>query len=229
MKKLLTKSSLLFASTLILIACDSQENDTTADDEAVEETEETETDTNVAEAEEDDEEEVDDLLVEDGPLLNVGEYTIDDQQGHVELLNITDSPIEHEVADNVIMTIEDAKILDFKEIPRRGLADLEYHYGFENEQEYGLQVTYSISNENDYAIENSVIDEIVLSNGEQINRHSFNDSESHSLRPNARTSNSLAFFRIDDPEIEGFTVYPNLSDEDWYSLDNISSFEVTFN
>lgn len=219
--KLLLVSSL----SIFLIACSS--------DEPIEETEAKEPDVEaVKEAEEieDTEEVVEEETMEideNQPLENIGEYkyTI---QGRVELIDIYRPSEVYNLVDGVEINFTDIKILHYSEIPETEKEFLRSVYGFDNEG-HTLQLAYSVTNSTDETWGGIEVEDIVTSNGNQYNL--YNDGgpitgSSYEIRPQA-TTNVGVVFSIENPNIEGLTLYFQPLDNDGWHLDE-TTIELSF-
>lgn len=224
------KMVLLSMTSLLLMACGNETS------EVSEETNSSSSSTNedagqgvseTSDTEEINEEEpVDENLVEEGPLLEEGQYT-DNSDGLTRLLKIVEPEETFEVSENVFLDIESVKLLHFEEISTSAFDDLSWYYGFEDNNGYGLQFIYSVRNETDQTVNGLSFNRLVLSNGEQVERSSFTESEPYEVLPNAKVSDALGLFGIDDPEITGFTIHPHLYDGDGYDISS-NPVEISF-
>lgn len=144
---------------------------------------------------------------ENEPLENIGEYkyTI---QGRVELIDIFRPSEVYNLVDGVEINFTDIKVLHYSEIPESEKEFLRSIYGFDNEG-HTLQLAYSVTNSTDDTWGGIEVEDIVTSNGNQYNL--YNDGgpitgSSYEVRPQA-TTNVGVVFSIENPNIEGLTLY----------------------
>ena len=217
--------SLLAVATFVLTACGG------GGDEPIEETQVESVTEEVEEIEAEEEpEEVEEETLEIGenePLENVGEYkyTI---QGRVELIDIYRPSEVYNLVDGVEINFTDIKILHYSEIPETEKEFLRSVYGFDNEG-HTLQLAYSVTNSTDETWGGIEVEDIVTSNGNQYNL--YNDGgpitgSSYEIRPQA-TTNVGVVFSIENPNIEGLTLYFQPLDNDGWHLDE-TSIELLF-
>ena len=235
--KLILLSSI---SILLLVACDNDGLDNSEKD--IEETDTSslvesgneDTQTTEAQAEETTEEsveeiveEIDSNLVTNGPLLEAGQYSMDEHFGRIELKKITNPGNEHEIAPGIFVTFGNIKIIDFQDIPESAQEDAEYLYGFKGNQGYDLQFEYKIENRNDFKITNTVVKKVILSDGEQIERHMFGD-EAYDLEAESKVSNQVGHVAIPTEDIDSVIFYINPFNESTYDDLESKPIEVSF-
>lgn len=229
---------LSFMSSIMLASC----NDTAVDnsDKEIEETntsslvessnKEEQIEESQQESTEEFEEEIaeeDSTLVTNGPLLKVGQYSIDDYYGRIELKKITNPGNEHEVAPGVFVTFGNIKIIDFQDIPTTAQEEAEYLYGFDGNQGYDLQFEYKIENRNEFKITNTVVEKVILSDGEQIERHIFGD-EAYDLEAESKVSNQVGHVAVPTENIDTIKFYINPFNDSTYDELNSVPIEVSF-
>lgn len=226
-----TKLALLSLSGLLLTACGDEmsevsEETNSSSSNTIEEVGQVESETSDTE-EINEEEPVDENLVEEGPLLEAGQYT-DNSEGLTRLLKIVEPEETFEVSENIFLDIESVKLLHFEEMSQTSLENTGWYYGFDSaEDNYGLQFIYSVNNSTDQTVNGLALDRIVLSSGEQIERSNFLEDEPYEVLPNAKVSNSLGLFGIDDPDIDSLTIHFRLYDGDGYDISS-NPVEISF-
>lgn len=174
-------------------------------------------------------ESMDPLLVSNGPLLEVGQYKNDDYYGKIILEKIADQGNQIEVADGFFVTVNDVKILKFEGIPKSSQQDANIYYGFQGNQGYDLQVTYSIENKNDFEISNTIIDKIILSDGEQISKDAYTDEEEFYLEATSKASNQITHISIPHAEVDSVKFYFEPVNTDSYAPLESQPLDVMFN
>lgn len=168
-------------------------------------------------------------LVAKGPLLKVGEYTIDNFNVRAELIKVSSDSNEIEVAPGFFVIFEDVKIIHFTDIPE---SEQEYYnmvYGFNNDEGYDLQLVYSIENKNNFKLSNTIISKVVLSNGEQISRDYYTEDEEFYLEPNSKASKQMAHISIPKSDISSIKVYFEPIKVDIHEPLNYQPLEIVFN
>lgn len=172
-------------------------------------------------------EETDPNLVTSGPLLEVGQYSIDDVYGRIELEKIASPGNEVEVAPGVFVTFGDVKILKFADIPESAQEDASIFYGFEGNVGYDLQFEYSVENRNDFKINNVPVEKVILSDGEQIERYMYSD-EALELEPGSKASNQIGHVAIPHSDIDSVKFYISPLNYDTYDSLGSQPVEIIF-
>lgn len=214
-----TKLALLSLSGLLLIGCGDDTIDNTG--------KESEAASSSEVVENEKENQKDEMLVTDGPLLEPGQYSNDEDFGRIELLKITSPGNENEIAPGLFLTFKDVKVLNFEDIPDDVLEDAEMYYGFNGDQGDLLQYEYTIENRNDFSIDNTVIEKIILSDGEQITIDMHLD-ETFNLEANSKASGQLGGIVLPTPDVESVTFYMNPYDTEDYNEIETQPVKVTF-
>lgn len=176
------------------------------------------------EAEEDDSLEIN----SEQPLENIGEYKYT-RDGRVELLNIVRPPDTYMLTDGVNINFNDIKIMHYSEIPESEKEFVRSMYGFDDEG-HTIQLSYSVENTTDETIGGIEVMDIVTSNGNQYNLYNNGGSlmsSSYEVRPNATTNAVGVVIAIQNPDINGLTLYFQPHDSEGYHLDE-NSIELAF-
>lgn len=173
-------------------------------------------------------EETDPKLVTDGPLLEVGQYTNDEYFGEIILEKIASPGNPVEFSPGMFVTIESIKILNFTDIPDRYQEDANFYYGFDGNQGYDLQIEYTIENKNDFKVDSTVIDKVILSDGEQVTHDSYSENETYTLEPGAKASNQIAHISIPSSDVSNVKVYISPYNFDTYDSLESQPIEVVF-
>lgn len=214
-----TKLAMLSLSGFLLIGCGEQTIDNTGkESEASSSSEVIETEKEAPK---------DELLVTNGPLLEVGQYSNDEDYGRIELEKITNPGDEHEIAPGVIVTFGDIKIINFENIPQKAQEKAEILYGFSGNQGYDLQFEYTVENKNDFRIDNAVVEKVILSDGEQIDRSMYAD-ETFDLEAGSKASKQIGHVAIPSSDIESVRFYVNPYTYDSYEELESQPIEVSF-
>ncbi|GEL67206.1 hypothetical protein [Marinilactibacillus psychrotolerans] len=214
-----TKLALLSLSGLLLIGCGDETVDNTGkESEAASSSE-------VVENKKEDPK--DEMLVTGGPLLEPGQYKNDEEFGRIELLKITSPGNENEIAPGLFLTLKDVKVLNFEDIPEENQEYAEAYYGFKDSQGYQLQFEYTVDNQNDYSIDNTVIEKIILSDGEQVTRDMYLD-ETFELEANSKASGQIGGIEVPTPDIDSATFYINPYDTENYEQIETTPVKVEF-
>lgn len=171
--------------------------------------------------------EVDEMLVTNGEILEVGQYSISDPYGKVELEKISNPGNRVEVAPGVFVTFGAVKVINFADIPESAQEDANYYYGFTGSQGYDLQFEYTVENTNDYKIDNAVVDQVVLSDGEQLDRSIYGD-EAFELEAGSKASNQVGHITLPHSDIDSVKFYINPVSYDTYEPLGSQPVEVTF-
>ena len=172
--------------------------------------------------------EVDSNLITEGPLLKVGQYINDDYYGKLQLEKIANPGNQVEIATGVFVTLGDIKIINFSEIPENAQEDASISYGFEGNQGYDLQVVYSIENKNDFEVSNTIIDKIILSDGEQISKESYTEDEEFYLEAGSKASDQVSHISIPHANVDSIKFYFELVNAESYAPLESEPIEVTF-
>lgn len=172
-------------------------------------------------------EEKDENLVTNGPLLKSGQYSIDDVYGRIELEKIASPGNELEVAPGVFVTFGDVKILKFADIPESAREDASIYYGFDSNIGYDLQFEYTVENRNDFKIENVPVEKVILSDGEQVDRHMYGD-ETYELESGSKASNQVGHISIPHSDISSVKFYINPMNYDTYDSLESQPVEIVF-
>ncbi|MBT2732080.1 hypothetical protein [Carnobacterium sp. ISL-102] len=172
--------------------------------------------------------ETDPNLVIDGPLLKVGQYINDESYGKLQLEKIASPGNQVEVATGVFVTVSEIKIINFTNIPEIAQEDASISYGFEGNQGYDLQVVYSIENKNDFEVSNTIIDKIVLSDGEQISKESYTEDEEFYLEAGSKASDQLSHFSIPHANVDSIKFYFEIANAESYAPLESEPIEVSF-
>lgn len=172
-------------------------------------------------------EKVDSNLVTKGPLLKVGQYTNDDIYGKIELEKIANPENKIEVAPGVFVTFSNVKILNFVNIPESAQEDASNLYGFEGTQGYDLQFQYTVENKNDFKIDNAAVEQVILSDGEQIERFMYDD-EVLQLEAGSKASNQGGHVSIPHSDISSVKFYIDPLNFDTYDSLGSQPIEIVF-
>lgn len=202
-----TKLALLSLSGLLLIGCGDETVDNTGKES------EPESSSEIVENKKEDPK--DEMLVTNGPLLEPGQYKNDEEFGRIELVKIASPGNENEIAPGLFLTLKDVKVLNFEDIPEESQEYAEAYYGFKGSQGYQLQFEYTVDNQNDYSIDNTVIEKVILSDGEQVTRDMYLD-ETFELEANSKASGQIGAIKIPTPDIDSATFYINPYDTENY-------------
>lgn len=173
-------------------------------------------------------EEKDPKLVTDGPLLEAGQYKNDEYFGEIILEKIASPGNPVEFSPGMFVTIESVKILNFTDIPERYQEDAYFYYGFDGNQGYDLQIEYTIENKNDFKVDSTVIDKVILSDGEQVTHDSYSENETYTLEPGAKASKQIAHISIPSSDVNNVKVYISPYDFDTYESLEAQPIEVIF-
>ena len=166
-------------------------------------------------------------LVTDGPLLEVGQYLNDDIYGKIELEKIASPGNQVEIAPNIFVTFGDIKITNFVDIPKSAQEDANLWYGFNGNQGYGLQFEYTVENKNDFKIDNAAVEQVILSDGEQIERFMYNE-EAFQLEAGSKASDQIGHVAIPHSDISSVKFYINPVNYDTYDSLGSQPIEVIF-
>lgn len=167
-------------------------------------------------------------LVTNGPLLEVGQYTNDEYYGKLQLEKIASPSNQVEIAPGIFVTLGDIKIINFTEIPESAQEDASISYGFEGNQGYDLQVVYSIENKNDFEVSNTIIDKIILSDGEQISKESYTEDEEFYLEAGSKASEQISHISIPHANVDSIKFYFEIVDSESYTPLESEPIEVIF-
>lgn len=166
-------------------------------------------------------------LVTNGLLLKVGQYKNDDTFGKLELLKIASPGNSIEVAPGVFVTFGDVKVINFVSIPESAQEDAYAWYGFEGNQGYNLQFEYTVENKNDFKINNAAVEQVILSDGEQIERFMYDD-EALEIEAKSKVSNQVGGVSIPHSDISSVKFYINPVNFDTYDSLGSQPIEVVF-
>lgn len=144
--------------------------------------------------------------VKEGLLTTPGEYTIDPVTGRITLLKIVNPEETYEIAENFEVTIHTVKLLELSEVPAESVELLAFELGLPAEGGQYIQYEYTLVNDNDYKVTNTVFDRIIYSDGEQINDYVFNFGEPFELEANTKVSNAVAATEAPNGNLTGFTL-----------------------
>lgn len=172
--------------------------------------------------------EVDSNLITEGPLLKVGQYINDDYYGKLQLEKIANPGNQVEIATGIFVTLGDIKIINFSEIPENAQEDANISYGFEGNHGYDLQVVYSIENKNDFEVSNTIIDKIILSDGEQISKESYTEDEEFYLEAGSKASDQVSHISIPHANVDSIKFYFEIVNAESYASLESEPIEVTF-
>lgn len=172
--------------------------------------------------------ETDPNLVIDGPLLKVGQYINDESYGKLQLEKIASPGNQVEVATGVFVTFSEIKIINFTNIPEIIQEEASVSYGFEGNQGYDLQVVYSIENKNDFEVSNTVVDKIILSDGEQISKESYTEDEEFYLEAGSKASDQLTHISIPHTNVDSIKFYFEPINTESYVPLEFQPIEVVF-
>lgn len=131
------------------------------------------------------------------------------------------------MAPGVFVTFGNIKIIDFQDIPTTAQEEAEYLYGFDGNQGYDLQFEYKIENRNEFKITNTVVEKVILSDGEQIERHIFGD-EAYDLEAESKVSNQVGHVAVPTENIDTIKFYINPFNDSTYDELNSVPIEVSF-
>ena len=171
--------------------------------------------------------EVDQMMVTNGPMLEVGQYVNDPVYGKLSLVKIATPETRSEVTSGIFFSIHSIKLINFENIPDSGAYDASTYVGISGKQGYDLQVVYTVENETDSKIGHTPLSKLVLSDGEQITRRTFVD-ETMSLEPHSKASNQIAHVAIPSQDITSASLYLEPTYEDPYVNIDATPVEVAF-
>lgn len=223
MKKLIMPLLLL----ITLSACSNNSNATEESKDTGTETKkvvDVKSDTEEKEEEKNDE---DPLEVKDGPLLEVGQYKNDKYYGKVSLLKINEPDVTTDIISGLTATVKNIKLLNYEDVPENAREDAYYVYGSDAQQFYLIQINYSLDNKNDFEINGTSGSTLVLSDGEQIQKNTFDDrTELYNLKAGAKASDQFSFWVVPSTDINSVKLYFNPHDKDGYEIEESKPLEI---
>ena len=165
---------------------------------------------------------VDTMEVKDGPLTKIGQWTVDDNFGKIELLKITSNPQSLTLTDGLVVTINDMKLFNASNMNESATTVL----GTNKKSGNYIQITASVKNDTDNEYKSIFPETIILSDGTQI-KHSLVLTSSTDVKPRAKNDELLFFYFLDEKTTDSVKLYfDSVADERGWSFGDIKG-EIT--